>query len=546
MNSKRGISLSLILILFVFLGGFKVLGGVEKRYAVALKVLKILSSPSPGASVVYIAQPNEKLDVVKDLGMWLKVRSQNGAVGYVQSNLVRIEIEKIIQAPSSNPAPAPQAKPVSSSSGVQPVVSKRHHKIWPYLLGGAVVAGGAAYFLLSKGGGEGGGIQQEQRATLKISSSPAEGTVYVDGEEKEETPCTIEVSAGEHEIKVKRDLYGEWSKKMNLAAGQEYTIEAKLAPYKYEFDLCFGGYGKTNGKFDEPSDVTIDSEGKVYVADYVNARIEKFNASGGFMTSFSIPYHPYTLLYVKKNKTFYVGGDPLNWGAFSYIIAFSASFNVKWKKAIPYLIYGFDMDDDLNIYMPLPDANKLLKLDSHGNEIAEWNISGKPTWAAVGNNGNVYVTLRQSGKIVIYSSSGSKKGEFSKNVPFPFAIAADRMGHVYVGSPQGYGAWGTDKIYKFLPDGKFVLTFAGHGTGDGELNGTGGLAIDEDGNVYAVDWGNNRVCKWRLSTKTASQASALITSKRIHGFVHYGRKSVTHRHIGAVPKEKRLVRRIRK
>ena len=30
MNSKKGISLSLILILFVFLGGFNVLGGVEK------------------------------------------------------------------------------------------------------------------------------------------------------------------------------------------------------------------------------------------------------------------------------------------------------------------------------------------------------------------------------------------------------------------------------------------------------------------------------------------------------------------------------------
>ncbi len=539
---------SLVYLFIVVLGVVFFTSGLhaqtEKKYAVALGRLNLLSSPSSGSSVIYIAQPGERMEVVKDLGMWLKLRAQNGVMGYVQSNLVRIEIERIIQAPSSNPSPSPQARP-APSSGVQSVVSKRHHKIWPYLLGGAVVAGGAAYFLLSKKSS--GGVEQEQKATLKISSSPAEGTVYVDGQEKGETPCTIEVSAGEHEIKVKRELYGEWSKKMNVAAGQEYTIQAKLAPYKYEFDFCFGGYGKTNGKFETPSDVTIDSEGKVYVADYITGRIQKFNASGGFITSTSISNYPYSLLYVSKNKTLYVVGDPRGWGQFSYLIAFSTSFNLKWKKALPYYLWGFDLDDSLNIYMPLPDVNKVLKLDSHGNEIAKWNVSGEPIWAAVGQDGNVYITLNQDGKVVIYSPSGSRKGEFSKSVPFAFSITTDRMGHFYVVSSNcREGASAIDKIYKFLPNGKFVFTFAKHGTGDGELNCAKGLAVADDGGIYVGDSFNYRVCKWRLSTQTASQASALITSKRILGFVHYGRKSVTHKHIGAAPREKRAVRRIRK
>ncbi len=527
MGKRRRISLFLILILLVFFYGVKVNGQTQKKYAVATSVLKVLSSPSPDSSVVYIAQPGEKMDIIDDLGLWLKVKTQNGAVGFVQSNLVKIEV--VIQAAPPSPPPSQAKSAPASSSGVQPVVSKRHHKIWPYLLGGAVVAGGAAYFLLSKKSSGGA----EQKATLKISSSPAEGTVYVDGQEKGETPCTIEVSAGEHEIKVKRELYGEWSERMNLSAGQEYTIQAKLAPYKYEFDFCFGGYGAANNKFLYPIDVYVNKEGKIYVTDPFAGQIKVFNSSGGFLSKKSYGHMPFSIEYMSSNKRFYVVGYPVN-GDYSVIFPIDASLNWYWLKIISDQTYGLGIDQDSKtLYGAAYYTNKIIKMDANGAVKAKWSVSGNPVWVAVGVNGEIYVTLHEGNKVAIYSSSGKKQGEFSRTVRKPAGITVDRMGHVYVTSSNFEEQTPAfDEIYKFLPDGKYVLKFGQHGSGNGQLRGVVGISISEEGDIYVADEFNSRVCKWRLSAQTASQASALITSKRkvgkVGGFKRDSRKVKWH------------------
>jgi len=52
----------------------------------------------------------------------------------------------------------------------------------------------------------------------------------------------------------------------------------------YIFQLSWGSEGTGNGQFNRPYGVAVDSNGNVYVADYGNHRIEKFDSGGGFLT----------------------------------------------------------------------------------------------------------------------------------------------------------------------------------------------------------------------------------------------------------------------
>ena len=46
----------------------------------------------------------------------------------------------------------------------------------------------------------------------------------------------------------------------------------------------WGSQGSTDGKFNAPHGVAVDSEGSVYVTDRGNNRVQKFTNAGGFLT----------------------------------------------------------------------------------------------------------------------------------------------------------------------------------------------------------------------------------------------------------------------
>ncbi|MEQ8192647.1 MAG: hypothetical protein ABRQ39_32075, partial [Candidatus Eremiobacterota bacterium] len=77
-------------------------------------------------------------------------------------------------------------------------------------------------------------------------------------------------------------------------------------------------------------------------------------------------------------------------------------------------------------------------------------------------------------------------------------IAVDRDGNIYV---QDYGNY---QIQKYDSNGKFLIKWGGKGSINGNFNGLGGIAVDLDNNIYAVD-GNKRIqkftCKGKFITK---------------------------------------------
>ncbi len=91
-----------------------------RKYAVVLKTANVRSQPTTQASILFVAQPGERLEVLDDLGTWIKVRRKDGTIGYLWAKLARIEIERIIspskaQTPSQPKATVPPSATTQSS-----------------------------------------------------------------------------------------------------------------------------------------------------------------------------------------------------------------------------------------------------------------------------------------------------------------------------------------------------------------------------------------------------------------------------------------------
>jgi hypothetical protein len=69
----------------------------------------------------------------------------------------------------------------------------------------------------------------------------------------------------------------------------------------------------------------------------------------------------------------------------------------------------------------------------------------------------------------------------------PWGITVDELGDVYVVD------WRNDRVQKFNSEGEFIFAFGKAGSGDGEFNRPTDVAVDEHGDIYVADCGNNRV-----------------------------------------------------
>jgi len=135
----------------------------------------------------------------------------------------------------------------------------------------------------------------------------------------------------------------------------------KFSP-KGDFLVEWGRKGSKPGEFDLPHGITVDSEGRVYVADRSNSRIQVFDADGKF-------------LYEWKSSEL---GRP--WGL------------TVGSDGYLYVVDGGDL-------LPRPpDRAGVIKLDLKGRVLEKWssfgNYDGQLYWGhdiAVGGNGDVYV-----------------------------------------------------------------------------------------------------------------------------------------------------------
>ncbi|MBM4430452.1 MAG: hypothetical protein FJ026_08930, partial [Chloroflexi bacterium] len=183
------------------------------------------------------------------------------------------------------------------------------------------------------------------------------------------------------------------------------------------------GWGTGNDQFKNPTDVAVDATGNLYVADWVNTRVQQFAQSGGIWT--------YVRTYGETGVPYVTDGYHYN--------------NPS----------GVAIASDGSIYLTEDYGHRLVKLSPDGTPIwtvgaagvkGDWDWDNdrlnNPDDVALDASGRVYVADRWHGRVQIYNPDGSYYATVG-SLDCPGGVAIGSNGYLYVANSCDH----TVKIY---------------------------------------------------------------------------------------------------
>lgn len=242
-----------------------------------------------------------------------------------------------------------------------------------------------------------------------------------------------------------------------------------------EYQFTFGSNGTKNGQLYDPSGIAIDSEGHIWVVDWAGGgRVQEFSESGKYMTSF--------------------GKEGTGNGEFKFpeAITFDSKGNIWVADCCDGRIQEFSAKGKF-----------IKKIGTHGT--AEGQI-----WSSLGiafdASGNLWVAdfgnkrieeFTEEGKFLKqFGTKGSGNGEFQG----PGALSIDSEGHIWVVDGEG-----GNRVEEFTQSGEFLGAFGSPGSGEGQFRFEipMGIVTDAKGNIWVTDGENHRVQHWQMSASKA-------------------------------------------
>ncbi len=300
-----------------------------------------------------------------------------------------------------------------------------------------------------------------------------------------------------------------------LIPEDEYTKKS----VKRTAQLTWGAQGAREGQFTDPRGLAVDAAGNVYVADSQNHRVQKFDASGNFLTQWGIEGNgagqfkePWgvathtedgeTVVYVADTWNHRVqkfdenGKFLLQWGQHGMTDGTLGDTNVLWGPR------DIAVNSAGELYVTDTGNKRILKFDANGTFIEQHGGAGiepgkfqEPVGIAVDVADNVYVADTWNRRIQKFDpdfnfvAAWDVDGWPSESVVNKPYIAVDGEGRVYITDPENY------RVAVF-DDGDLQSVFGEIGLDDTAFNLPIGIDLDEEGNLFVVDSGNHRVMKF--------------------------------------------------
>ena len=221
---------------------------------------------------------------------------------------------------------------------------------------------------------------------------------------------------------------------------------------------------------DEPECVTFDAAGNLYIADTESGSIVKV-ATNGLVTTVANAGAQPTGVAVDAAGNLYIAC----WYAPALLKVGTNGSSANLIKGIN-AITGVALDAAGDLYVADEGANLILMMNPDG----------------------LFTTVAGPGPAGIDFYSGDGGAATNANLNFPFDVALDAAGNLYISDQEN------NRIRKVDTNG-IITTVAGNGTnafaGDGgpatnaSLFYPRGVALDSIGNLYFADWLNNRIRK---------------------------------------------------
>jgi hypothetical protein len=151
-------------------------------------------------------------------------------------------------------------------------------------------------------------------------------------------------------------------------------------------------------------------------------------------------------------------------------------------------------DEVGNVYIADHGSRYVTKFDSEGHPLLSFQITGRPTGIAVDLGGAMYVTSEDPASLQIFFPEGDFYRQLRGTPRHRFqklsSVAVDEYGNFFVVDS------GADRIDKFNPRGRWVISWGKQGKDSGEFDDPACLAIGLDGYLYVLDKGNLRIMKF--------------------------------------------------
>ncbi|XP_020629104.1 tripartite motif-containing protein 3-like, partial [Orbicella faveolata] len=230
---------------------------------------------------------------------------------------------------------------------------------------------------------------------------------------------------------------------------------AQVVPHQYRFVFKFGSHGNGPGQLNQPFDIAVSEEtGTIAVADSENKRIQLFSSDGNYLREINVKKVCTTLAFTKS-------GD---------IIAVVPS-------------------DDHKISLFAESGQFIKHINQEHLEI--------PAHLSVGFDGCIIACDWKNNEIRVISPDGMQLLQSFR--------ASDRAKSLYCAVYHQDRFFVSDAnancIKVFSKEGKFLYNIGSQGTGDGQLKGPVGLAIDKFNNLIVCDVDNRRLQIFGLDGK---------------------------------------------
>jgi len=321
--------------------------------------------------------------------------------------------------------------------------------------------------------------------------------------------------------------------KYSKAKAEKYLLRFDITTVLPKETLKIGMQGRASGLLSSPRGICCDSTGNIYVADYGNDRVQKFDRNGNFIyefgtfawdetdtskntvgTSNAVTFNEPVGVAV-TNKNIFVSEKGNNRiqkfdKDGNFVLIFGGEGRATGRLSSP---AGIATDSSNYLWVCDSKNDRVQKFDTNGNfmlEIGGFGYgSGKfnePTDIAIDSKNQIYILDSQNKRIAVFDEYGNNHGEINiknKEIEGVSALATylDKMILVGVKIDRAY------KIAAFSPAGVFLEYLSG------EYEQISSIATNTDGDIFISDAGRSNIIKL-ASENTASSHYLKITELR--------------------------------